>query len=187
MQPVTRETWVAFERRLERAAVPAPHRPDYHKWTRFYLDFCHKYGHPPRSRTSLAPFLSELAGKNQSAEQRNQAAHAIRLLLGPAGEPSLSPPVQAAEGPASTPATPRRQIQAFVRSRPTDQLGSNEVRGFLTELAVRHGVAASTQNQAFNALLSPSVALRRVGASKSAAANAVPPPSRLGTTAVDTR
>ena len=45
------------------------------------------------------------------------------------------------------------KFQAFVRSSPTDQLGSDEVRGFLTELAVRHGVAASTQNQAFNALL----------------------------------
>src|ERR1035437_4127441 len=44
MQQVARETWVAFERRLERAQVPAPQRPDYHKWTRFYLDFCHKYG-----------------------------------------------------------------------------------------------------------------------------------------------
>ena len=57
MQQVARETWVAFERRLERAQVPAPQRPDYHKWTRFYLDFCHKYGHPPRSPTSLEPFL----------------------------------------------------------------------------------------------------------------------------------
>jgi integron integrase len=45
------------------------------------------------------------------------------------------------------------KFQAFVRSRPTDQLGGDEVRGFLTELAVRHGVAGSTQNQAFNALL----------------------------------
>jgi hypothetical protein len=44
MQQVARETWVAFERRLERAQVPAPQRPDYHRWTRFYLDFCHKYG-----------------------------------------------------------------------------------------------------------------------------------------------
>ena len=41
------------------------------------------------------------------------------------------------------------KFQAFVRSRPTDQLGGEEVRGFLTELAVQHGVAASTQNQAF--------------------------------------
>ena len=45
------------------------------------------------------------------------------------------------------------KFQAFVQSRPTDQLGGDEVRGFLTELAVRYGVAAATQNQAFNALL----------------------------------
>jgi integron integrase len=45
------------------------------------------------------------------------------------------------------------KFQAFVRSRPTGQLGGNEVRGFLSELAVRRGVAGSTQNQAFNALL----------------------------------
>jgi hypothetical protein len=45
------------------------------------------------------------------------------------------------------------KFQAFVHSRPTDQLGGDEVRGFLTELAVRYGVAAATQNQAFNALL----------------------------------
>ena len=45
------------------------------------------------------------------------------------------------------------KFQGFVHSRPTDQLGGDEVRGFLTELAVRYGVAAATQNQAFNALL----------------------------------
>ena len=45
------------------------------------------------------------------------------------------------------------KFQGFLRSRPTRELGTEEVRGFLTELAVRHGVAASTQNQAFNALL----------------------------------
>ena len=66
MQQVARETWVAFERRLERAQVPAPQRPDYHRWTRFYLDFCHKYGRPPRSPTSLGPFLGQLAAKNQA-------------------------------------------------------------------------------------------------------------------------
>ena len=53
MQQVARETWVAFERRLKWAQVPAfvllrpgkpaPKRSDYHKWTRCYLDFCHKY------------------------------------------------------------------------------------------------------------------------------------------------
>jgi hypothetical protein len=41
------------------------------------------------------------------------------------------------------------KFQAFVRSRPTRELGGQEVRGFLSDLAVRQGVAASTQNQAF--------------------------------------
>ena len=45
------------------------------------------------------------------------------------------------------------KFQAFVRSRPTGELGGQELRGFLSDLAVRHGVAGSTQNQAFNALL----------------------------------
>jgi hypothetical protein len=79
MQQVAEETRVAFERRLERAQVPAPQRPDYHKWTRFYLDFCHEYGHPSRSPKSLGPFLSKLAAKNQSAEQRHQAAGWLRV------------------------------------------------------------------------------------------------------------
>jgi hypothetical protein len=225
---------VAFERRLERARVPGPQRPGYHKWIRFCLDFCHKYGHPPRSASSLGPFLTKLAANNQSVEQRHQAAQAIRLLLGGPAEPSASLPVQTAKSPASTAPTPGGQsqpvaprtvtsrpqpippaqasppppppnislagslgsapatvpvpgrgaswekeyralegsiklrnysrktlaayrlwvekFQAFVRSRPTDQLGGDEVRGFLTELAVRHGVAASTQNQAFGAV-----------------------------------
>ena len=30
MQEVARETWVAYERRLERAQVPTSQRPDYH-------------------------------------------------------------------------------------------------------------------------------------------------------------
>ena len=45
------------------------------------------------------------------------------------------------------------KFQAFVRSRPTGELATQEVRGFLSALAVRHAVSASSQNQAFNALL----------------------------------
>jgi Phage integrase, N-terminal SAM-like domain len=45
------------------------------------------------------------------------------------------------------------RFQAFVRSRPTAKLSNQEVRGFLSSLAVKHGASASSQNQAFNALL----------------------------------
>jgi hypothetical protein len=53
MQQVARETWVAFERRLERAQLPASQRPEYHKWVRFYFHFCTKYGYSPAWPTSL--------------------------------------------------------------------------------------------------------------------------------------
>ena len=70
-----------FERRLEGARIPELQRPGYRKWLRFYIDFCHKYGHSPTSASSLGPFLSKLASKKQSVENRNQAALAVRLQL----------------------------------------------------------------------------------------------------------
>lgn len=45
------------------------------------------------------------------------------------------------------------KFQAFLHSKPPDALDTEDVKAFLTDLAVRLGVAASTQNQAFNALL----------------------------------
>ncbi|MFH0785096.1 MAG: integron integrase [Pseudomonadota bacterium] len=46
-----------------------------------------------------------------------------------------------------------RQFQAFTRSKPPESLSATDVKEFLTWLAVKKEVAASTQNQAFNALL----------------------------------
>ncbi len=46
-----------------------------------------------------------------------------------------------------------RQFQRFLRSRPPQELSSVEVKAYLTYLAVKCNVSASTQNQAFNALL----------------------------------
>ena|SRR5947209_16528755 len=63
MQQVPREMCEGFERRLEGARVPELQRPGYRKWLRFYIDFCHKYGHSPTSASSLGPFLSKLASK----------------------------------------------------------------------------------------------------------------------------
>ncbi|MCX6917534.1 MAG: phage integrase N-terminal SAM-like domain-containing protein [Verrucomicrobia bacterium] len=66
----------------------------------------------------------------------------------PAGRGCRAPP-----HPGSPGAGPNPSFQAFVRSRPTAELAGQGVRGFLSDLAVRQRVAASTQNQAFNALL----------------------------------
>jgi integron integrase len=46
-----------------------------------------------------------------------------------------------------------RKFQASVHSSPPEDLDAEDVRTFLTDLAVQRNVAASTQNQAFNALL----------------------------------
>ena len=46
-----------------------------------------------------------------------------------------------------------RKFQSFTRSKEPASLSTEDVKAFLTDLAVRGGVAASTQNQAFNALL----------------------------------
>ncbi|MEW6219525.1 MAG: integron integrase [Thermodesulfobacteriota bacterium] len=45
------------------------------------------------------------------------------------------------------------KLQTFTRSKPPAELTPADVKGFLTQLAVVRGVSASTQNQAFNALL----------------------------------
>ena len=65
MQQVPADISAAFQRRLDQAQVPENQRPDYHKWVRFYLDFCTKYGHSPALPTSVGPFLTKLAAKNQ--------------------------------------------------------------------------------------------------------------------------
>jgi site-specific recombinase XerD len=46
-----------------------------------------------------------------------------------------------------------RQFQRFLKNKPPQELSTAEVKDYLTYLAVKCGVAASTQNQAFNALL----------------------------------
>ena len=46
-----------------------------------------------------------------------------------------------------------RKFQTFTKSKPPELLSPTDVKGFLTFLAVKKNVSASTQNQAFNALL----------------------------------
>ncbi len=203
MITLSNETLVAFDRRMDRSGVAAVEREDYRKWVRFYLDFCQKYGHSPRSFSSLDPFLAKLASKKQPVDRLQQASDAVRLLIGPAfvrqefgatavvdrrtgssaekgGQRTASPGIPAAgsgvgrgasweteyrelEGAikmrnysGKTLSTYRmwvRKFQSFVRSMPSSKLGGEEAKQFLSDLAVRHEAAGSTQNQAFNALL----------------------------------
>ena len=74
--------WVAcFDRRLDHAHVPPTLRPAYHKWVKLYLYFCNKFNYPPTAPNALGPFLTKLAEKNYSIDDRHHAAVAVRLLL----------------------------------------------------------------------------------------------------------
>ena len=46
-----------------------------------------------------------------------------------------------------------RKFQRFLKNKPPSELGSDEVKAYLTHLAVDCHVASTTQNQAFNSLL----------------------------------
>jgi integron integrase len=46
-----------------------------------------------------------------------------------------------------------RKFQLFLHNKPPDELSADDVKAYLTYLAVKCKVAASTQNQAFNSLL----------------------------------
>ncbi len=50
-------------------------------------------------------------------------------------------------------ATCVRKLQSFLKSKNPDELSTEDVKSFLTFLAVDQKVSASSQNQAFNALL----------------------------------
>lgn len=68
-----------YESRLAQQNVVAGQRPHYHKWLRYYLDFCHKYGFTPTDRQSLPAFQEKLRTKHQPETLCQQAGHAISL------------------------------------------------------------------------------------------------------------
>ncbi len=68
-----------YEARLAQQNVMAGQRPHYHKWLRYYLDFCHKYSFAPLARQSLPAFQAKLRAKHQPEALCQQAGHAVSL------------------------------------------------------------------------------------------------------------
>lgn len=71
--------YTQFESCLCSQTVPQQARAAYHRWLRYYLDFCHKYHFPPERQESLPHFLKKLQEKQQTKAQQAQASHAISL------------------------------------------------------------------------------------------------------------
>jgi integron integrase len=90
-----------YQARLTQKNIVAGQRPHYHKWLRYYLDFCHKYSFAPMDQQSLPAFQEKLRAKQQPESLCQQAGHAVSLyweMLSPAAtEPC--PAVDAATPP----------------------------------------------------------------------------------------
>lgn len=190
-----------FEGFLTNKGVSADSFPEYKKWLRYYLDFCDKYPVPDSKSERVRLFAEKLRQKNQSEEQREQAALAVSLYLESQGAkgslsaqtvPGLArteqPPVfrrtsnYSETGYAVKTTSPEwdellvalagevkvrhysrntlktyahwsRRFQFFLKNKTPQDLTTADVKEYLTYLAVKCKVAASTQNQAFNSLL----------------------------------
>src|SRR5437868_2571699 len=104
MQQLPAQLTASFERRLDQAHVPQSRHLDYHKWVGFYIYFCQKYGFPSTAPTTLGPFLTKLAAKGYSIDQRHQAATAVKLLVRPdPQDPSLYLQLSACDLPGTQP------------------------------------------------------------------------------------
>lgn len=179
-----------FDRWLNRASVGAERHAQCRKWLRYYLDFCHKYGHAYLAETSLRAFADKLTSKGQTPAQVDAAAQAVRVYYKMAAGNDENLPEAGCEAPARSvhstielkmegaswvteletlsneirvrhysPRTLKtyfmwvRRFQTHVSSKSPGLLTTDDVKAYLTWLATERQVAASTQNQAFNALL----------------------------------
>ena len=178
MKVIAKELETVFLRKMTERDVPSGQRNDYLKWLRFYLDFCMKYEFQPRDKDSLESFLQKLSEKRQSPERQKQASSSIMiyydLMKTWAVTPESDKTAEIMRAPwndcyqklkdeisirqyspktLQTYTTWVRQFQGFVKNKNPSELNSDDAKDFLTHLAVKKRVVASTQNQAFNALL----------------------------------
>jgi hypothetical protein len=93
MLTVSEQLSQEFETQLCLRNIQSQQRRDYHKWLRFYLDFCAKFGLDAMLTRSFAEFDDKLKSKGQTDRQRQQARQAIGLYYRLAGviKPSAPP------------------------------------------------------------------------------------------------
>ena len=79
MLAVSPELTRRYEARLAQQNILTGQRPHYHKWLRYYLDFCEKYSFPSTDRQSLPAFQEKLRAKHQPEPLCQQAGHAVAV------------------------------------------------------------------------------------------------------------
>jgi len=146
-------------------------------WLRYYLDFCLKYQHSTRDPETGPLFLQKLSSKGQNLDRQKQAGDCITLfqkvakrfpangkeqdqseVLNDWGQVlvSLQEVIRLKQYAVSTGRTYRYWVlafQDFLQSKAVSEVTDDDVVAYLTWLATHKRVVATTQNQAFNALL----------------------------------
>lgn len=167
-----------FDQCLANESISREKRVYYIRWLRFYLDFCHKYDYSEAERGSLDLFDRKLEEKRQGSFQRKQASASVELYYRileesgdrPEAESRLEEELECwavvlrklkeciltrhySKKTLSTYAMWVKQFRDFLKNGDPANVTAEDAAGFFTYLATVKKVAASTQNQAFNALL----------------------------------
>ncbi|MFH1563556.1 MAG: site-specific integrase [Nitrospirota bacterium] len=133
---------------LAKKSIPIFYQYDYKKWLRYYLDFCHK-SCPETTGKILPP--SQLQVHEESGNEKESVAVQWKKvhtdLLAEIKIRHYSPKT------LKVYAMWVRRFQSFTQNKSPLLFSSYDVKEFLKYLAIRQNVSASTQNQAFNALL----------------------------------
>ena len=167
---------------LDRESISSNRKPYFIKWLRYYLDFCDRHNQLPLQKDSLDAFLIKLSERGQGSFQQRQAAHAVGIFwqISQKQETSSSrnssernsnstfeeewdavklalkrriETLQYSRKTYATYALWLRSFQKYTQHKDPDLVTAKDAAGFFTHLASVKKVAATTQNQAFNALL----------------------------------
>lgn len=108
-----------YEARLTQQNMLAGQRPHYHRWLRYYLDFCHKYDLVPADQRSLPAFQEKLRTKHQPESLRQQAGHAVALYWEMVS-PSAAKPLPPANGVTRQDTVTRNAFSDVMERAPND-------------------------------------------------------------------
>ncbi|EDY85087.1 integron integrase subfamily [Verrucomicrobiia bacterium DG1235] len=168
-----------FKAALLKALVPAYQRSHYLRWLRFFLEYCEQYQLDAVEESSLEAFGRMLLKKGQGPFQRRQAERAVRLYLECLDTEEelelwdreeaeaigaewdvvvrkLCECIQTRQYSTNTLRTYVmwvRRFQDYLKGKAVVAVDAENAASFFTYLACEKRVVASTQNQAFSALL----------------------------------
>ena len=181
MKKIPEDIAQIFFARMKTANISVSEQRQYMKWLRYYLDFCAKYKHSAIDPGSLNAFMMKLNEKHQTLRQQRQAAKSVavyrdimktenndehnaekKLMWDSSNNEwdavfdQLREAIRIRNYSNKTYSTYANWIgrfELFLNGKSPDNVIMNDVKDFLNFLAVKKNVAASTQNQACNALL----------------------------------